>query len=205
MPRLRLADDLRALADRDPHIAAEYERIGVPPDRTRPPGFAALLRIIVGQQVSTKAAASMWARLETALDGAVAAPRIAVLSAEELRGLGFSRQKAAYALDLARRVADGAFDFDRLARLRDEAAIAELVALKGIGTWSAEVYLLFAMRRADIFPAGDLALQVAYQRLKGLRQRPSSERLRRLVEPWRPHRGAGAHFLWHLYANPPLG
>ena len=85
-----------------------------------------------------------------------------------------------------------------------EAALAELVTLKGIGAWSAEVYLLFAMQRADVFPAGDLALQVAFQRLKGLRQRPPADRLRRLVEPWRPHRGAGAHFLWHLYANPPL-
>lgn len=204
MARLRLAADLRALAARDPHVAAELPRIGMPPDRSRPPGFAALLRIIVGQQVSTMAAAAMWQRLETRLDGEVDVQRIAVLDVDALRGLGFSRQKAGYACELAACVLDGRFDFDRLARLGDAAALAELVALKGIGAWSAEVYLLFAMQRGDVFPAGDLALQVAFQRLKGLRQRPPADRLRRLVEPWRPHRGAGAHFLWHLYANPPL-
>lgn len=189
---------------RDPHIAAALPRIGMPPGRARPPGFASLLRIIVGQQVSTKAAATMWKRLEAAIGVDVDAPRIAALDVDALRALGFTRQKAGYAFDLALRVVDGRFDFERLACLEDEAALAELVALKGIGAWSAEVYVLFAMQRADVFPAGDLALQVAFQRLKGLRERPSADRLRQFVEPWRPLRGAGAHFLWHFYANPPL-
>jgi DNA-3-methyladenine glycosylase II len=126
------------------------------------------------------------------------------MSEAELRGLGLSRQKAAYAGGLARDVLDGRIDVEAVALLEDDAAIAALTRIKGIGAWSAEVYLLFALRRADVFPAGDLALQIAYQRLKRLRRRPDPERLRRLVRPWSPQRGAGAHFLWHLYANPPL-
>lgn len=204
MPRLRLAADLRALAARDADVATELARIGVPASRARPPGFATLLRIVVGQQVSTKAAAAMWARLEAGLGGRVEPRGIAALDEEAMRGFGFSRQKAAYARDMAARLLDGRLDLDRIGRLRDGAAIDALVEVKGVGVWTAEVYLLFALQRGDVFPAGDLALQVGYQRLKRLRHRPDADRLRRLVAGWAPYRGAGAHLLWHHYANPPL-
>lgn len=205
MPRLRLARDLEALAARDPDIARELARIGLPARRERPPGFATLLRIILGQQVSTQAATAMWNRLEGAFGGVVGPAQVATADDALLRACGFSRQKMAYARALAADVGAGRIDLARVARLPDAAAIAALTSLKGIGTWSAEIYLLFALRRGDAFPAGDLALQLAFQRLKRLSQRPDAARLRAASEAWRPHRGAGAHLLWHSYANPPLG
>jgi DNA-3-methyladenine glycosylase II len=203
MAVLRLASDLAKLAERDADIAREWRRLGTPKARSRPPGFAALLRIIVGQQVSAKAAAAMWRKLEAALER-VEAERVADATLDDLRALGLSRQKAGYALGLARDVVEGRLDIAALARLDEDMAIAELTRVKGIGRWSADIYLLFALRRGDVFPAGDLALQIAFQRLKRLRRRPDADRLRRLVAPWSPQRGAGAVFLWHFYANPPL-
>ena len=206
MARLVLSRDLAALAARDPDIARELARIGPPPDRRRPPGFAALLRIILGQQVSVQAAAAMWRRLEELLgDGAVAPEALASRADAELRACGFSRQKIIYARALAEALASGALDLARVGRLRDDAAIAALTTVKGIGVWSAEIYLLFALGRGDAFPAGDLALRVGYQRLKGLAEAPGTAALREMTVPWRPYRGAAAHLLWHSYANPPLG
>jgi DNA-3-methyladenine glycosylase II len=204
MPRLRIASDLQALAARDPDIAVELGRLGVPASRRRPPGFPTLLRIILGQQVSTRAAAAMWTKLETALGGAVTPAAICGSDDDLLRACGFSRQKMVYARGLARDVVEERLDLARVARLRDAAAIAALTRVKGIGAWSAEIYLLFALQRADVFPAGDLALQIAFQRLKRLDQRPDAGGLRVATESWRPHRGAAAHLLWHAYANPPL-
>ncbi len=204
MPALDLAADLAALASRDADVARELGRIGTPPSRARPSGFATLLRIIIGQQVSTSSAAAMWSKLEAAQGGEVTPAAILACTPDALRGHGFSRQKAAYALGLARDIAEGRLNLARLARHGDEAAMAELIKVKGVGVWTAEIYLLFALRRADVFPAGDLALQVSFQRLKRRRKRPTPEQLRKLVEPWRPYRGAAAHLLWHAYANPPL-
>ena len=206
MARLVLSRDLAALAARDPDIARELARIGPPPDRRRPPGFAALLRIILGQQVSVQAAAAMWRRLEALLgDDTVAPEALASRADAELRACGFSRQKIIYARALAEALASGALDLARVGRLRDDAAIAALTTVKGIGVWSAEIYLLFALGRGDAFPAGDLALRVGYQRLKGLAEAPGTAALREMTAPWRPYRGAAAHLLWHSYANPPLG
>jgi DNA-3-methyladenine glycosylase II len=205
MARLHLSRDLEALAARDRDVACELARIGMPARRERPPGFATLLRIILGQQVSIHAAAAMWSRLEAALGGTVEPALVAAADDALLRGCGFSRQKMGYARALAADIGDGRIDLARVARLPDAAAIEALTTLKGIGTWSAEIYLLFALRRADAFPAGDLALQVAFQRLKRLRHKPDAARLRAATEAWRPHRGAAAHLLWHSYANPPLG
>ena len=204
MSALDLAADLVALAARDVDVARELARVGMPPSRARPPGFATLLRIIIGQQVSTSSAAAMWSKLEAAHDGRVDAPAILCCTPDMLRGFGFSRQKAAYAVGLAQDIAEGRVDLARIRRHDDAAAVAELIKVKGIGVWTAEIYLLFALRRADVFPAGDLALQVSFQRLKRRRNRPTAEQLRKLVEPWRPYRGAAAHLLWHAYANPPL-
>jgi DNA-3-methyladenine glycosylase II len=116
-----------------------------------------------------------------------------------LRAAGFSARKADYARGLSRAIADGGLDVPALAHLEEDAAAEALVRLRGFGRWSAEIYLLFALGHADAFPADDLAVQIAYQRLKGLAARPSGKVLRLLCEPWRPYRGAAAVFLWHYY------
>ncbi len=195
---------LRKLAAVDPHIAAALAEVGLPEPRVRPPGFASLARIIVGQQVSTASARSLWERLTAGVDP-FTPDGVLAKTADELRGLGLSRQKAAYTLGLAAAIAEGQLDLDGLDVLEDEAAIAELTKIKGLGRWSAEIYLLFSLGRPDVFPAGDLALAVAMQRLKRLRRRPDPKRLIKLTEAWRPYRGAAALFLWHYYANAPFG
>lgn len=203
MPKNPHLASLKLLAARDPDIAAALAVIGPPPPRDRPPGFGSLLRAIVGQQISAAAAAALWTRLAAAIDP-LTPVAVAALELDALRALGLSRQKALYARGLALDVLEGRVDLDGLSALDDEAAIAHLVQIKGIGRWSAEIYLLFALGRTDIWPSGDLALAIAMQRLKRLRRRPDPKRLVRLAEPWRPHRGAAAHFLWHYYANPPM-
>lgn len=203
MPLHPHAAALRRLAADDPALAAAFSACGLPPRREREPGFASLARIIVGQQVSTASAVSMWNRLTAGIDPFT--PEAVVLKSEaQLRGFGLSRQKAAYTLGLAREILDGRLDLARVHALEDEAAIGEIIKVKGLGRWSAEVYLLFALKRQDIWPAGDLALQVAMQRLRGLRKRPDPKRMIKLAEAWRPYRGAAAHFLWHYYHAAPF-
>lgn len=163
-----------------------------------------MLRIILGQQISAAAATSLWNRLVAAIEP-LTPEAFARFDVDGLRAFGLSRQKAGYARGLALDLLEGRLDLEAVHAMDDEAAIAELVKIKGIGLWSAEIYLLFALGRRDIFPSGDLALAVAFQNLKGLRRRPTPERLLKLVEPWRPYRSAGAHFLWHYYANAPMG
>ena len=191
-----LKASLDALAEREPAIAAALAGAGYPEPRISSPGYHTLLRAIVGQQVSIQAAASMWAKL-TAAVGDPPDPR-ALLAADDetLRAAGLSRQKASYARSLAEEVVSGRLDLDRLPK-DDEAAIAELVRVKGIGRWSAEIYLLFAEGRPDIWPAGDLAVQIETGRIFGLEAKPGEKRLREMAEPWRPHRGAFAIFTWH--------
>jgi DNA-3-methyladenine glycosylase II len=192
-----LRESLDALAGRDPAIAAALERAGYPEPRISERGYETLLRAIVGQQVSIKAAASMWAKL-TALVGNPPDPeRLLAASDEGLRSAGLSRQKASYARSLAEEVLSGRLDFDRLPE-DDEEAIARLVEVKGIGRWTAEIYLLFAEGRPDIWPAGDLAVQIETGRILGLAdERPTERTIRELSEAWRPHRGAFAIFAWH--------
>ncbi|MFL6844010.1 MAG: DNA-3-methyladenine glycosylase family protein [Allosphingosinicella sp.] len=191
-----LRASLDALAAREPRIAAALAEAGYPEPRISEPGYQTLLRAIVGQQVSVKAAASMWAKL-TALVGDPPAPEALLAASDEtLRSAGLSRQKAAYARSLAEEVVSGRLDFARLPE-DDEEAIAELVRVKGIGRWTAEVYLLFAEGRTDIWPAGDLAVQIETGRIMGLEGKPSEKHIRDLAEAWRPHRGAFAIFTWH--------
>jgi DNA-3-methyladenine glycosylase II len=192
----RLKASLDALAERDPSIASALARIGYPEPRISEPGYQTLLRAIVGQQVSIKAAASMWAKLTAAVGDPPDPKRLLAASDEVLRGAGLSRQKMAYARSLAEEVVSGRLDFASLPA-DDEEAIAELVRVKGIGRWTAEVYLLFAEGRSDIWPAGDLAVQIEAGRILGLAERPTEKKLRELSEAWRPHRGAFAIFTWH--------
>ncbi len=192
----RLKASLDALAQVEPAFAAALARAGYPQPRISQRGYATLLRAIVGQQVSIKAAASIWAKLDAATGGAADPANIAAASVETLRGAGLSGQKVAYARSLAEEVLAGRLDFDRLPQ-DDEEAIAQLVRVKGIGRWTAEIYLLFAEGRRDVWPAGDLAVQIEIGRILGLAERPSERRIRELAEPWRPHRGAAAVFAWH--------
>ena len=194
----QLSEALSALAVREPAFAAAIERAGHPEPRIRDRGYATLLRTIIGQQVSVKAAESVWNKLE-GLVGSLDDPgNIARASDETLRAAGLSRQKAGYARSLADEVTSGRLDLDNLPA-DDEEAIAALVRVKGIGRWSAEIYLLFAEGRADIWPAGDLAVQIEIGRILGHDARPSEKLCRELAEAWRPHRGAAAIFAWHHY------
>jgi DNA-3-methyladenine glycosylase II len=187
-----------ALAEREPAFASVIERHGVPEPRKSEPGAHTLLRTIVGQQVSVAAARSMWTKLEAAFGSPPDLARLLAASDEELRAAGMSRQKSGYIRSLAELVMSGQLDLDKLPE-DDEEAIALLTQIKGIGRWSAEIYLLFAEGRPDVFPAGDLAVMVELGRLIGLPDKPSEKQLRELAEPWRPYRGAAAVLAWHSY------
>jgi DNA-3-methyladenine glycosylase II len=191
-----LKASLDALAAEHPAIAAAHARAGYPEPRTSPRGYQTLLRAIVGQQVSVAAAASMWAKLVALVGDPPEPARLLEASDETLRAAGLSRMKAAYARSLAEEVLSGRLDFDALPE-DDEEAIALLTRVKGIGRWTAEIYLLFAEGRPDIWPAGDLAVQIEAGVIIGLPERPTEKRLRELSEAWRPHRGALAVFAWH--------
>lgn len=194
----QLKASLDAVAAIEPAMARAIDRAGYPPPRIRDRGYGTLLRTIVGQQVSVAAAASIWKKLEGGLGNLDDPATLAAVSIEDMRPFGLSRQKASYAHSLAEAVASGALDLDDLPA-DDEEAIAALSSIKGIGRWSAEIYLLFAEGRADIWPAGDLAVQIEVGRMLGLETRPTEKATRLLAEPWRPHRGAAAIMAWHHY------
>jgi DNA-3-methyladenine glycosylase II len=192
----RLRHALDAIAAREPSFAAALARAGYPEPRISERGFVTLLRAIVGQQVSIQAAASIWNKLDLATGGAADPANVAAASVEQLRAAGLSRMKALYAHSLAEEVISGRLDFASLPA-DDEEAIARLVHVKGIGRWTAEIYLLFAEGREDIWPAGDLAVQIEIGNILGLGARPTEKQTRLLAEPWRPYRGAAAIFAWH--------
>ena len=187
-----------ALAEREPAFATVLERHGMPDPRKSEPGAHTLLRTIVGQQVSVAAARSMWAKLEAAFGSPPDLARLLAASDEELRAAGMSRQKSGYIRSLAELVISGQLDLENLPE-DDEEAIALLTKIKGIGRWSAEIYLLFAEGRPDVFPAGDLAVMIELGKLIGLPDKPSEKQLRELAELWRPYRGAAAVLAWHSY------
>jgi DNA-3-methyladenine glycosylase II len=199
---VRTTDSIRAaveaLAEREKAFADVVERHGIPEPRSSKRGAETLLRTIVGQQVSVAAARSMWAKLEAAFGSPPDLQLLLAASDEELRAAGMSRQKAGYIRSLAELVISGELDLDNLPE-DDEEAIALLTKIKGIGRWSAEIYLLFAEGRPDVFPAGDLAVMVELGRLMGLDGKPSEKALRELAEAWRPYRGAAAVLAWHSY------
>ncbi len=202
-PDETLRPALEALAARDADIARHYAHCGLPPERGQPAGFAGLARIIAAQQVSAASANAIIGRLEAALCP-VTAEGFLELDEAALKAIGLSRPKMRYCRALAEDLLTGRIDLDGLVDLDDQAAIEHLVQAKGIGVWSAEVYLLFALRRPDVWPADDLAVQVAVQRVKGLEARPGRAEMRELAEPWRPHRSAAARFMWHAYHHPGL-
>jgi DNA-3-methyladenine glycosylase II len=196
----QLRQSLDALSLVEPGFARGLASIGAPEPRISDRGYQTLLRTIVGQQVSVQSARATWSRLTVALGDAVNPDSFLAASDETLRAAGLSRQKAGYARSLAEFVVAGVLDLEHLPK-DDEAAIAELVRVKGIGRWSAEIYLLFSEGRPDIWPAGDLAVQIAIGQIIGLPNRPSEKDARTLAEAWRPHRGAAAIFAWHHYSR----
>lgn len=199
--RLRVALD--DLAGQDDDIAAALEAHGHPPERRSDGGFPVLLRIIIGQQLSVKAAATIAGRLERALDGTVAPERFLALGEEELRALGLSRQKILYGRDLSERVLSGALDPHGLGQLDDAAAIAALTAVKGLGVWSAQMYLMFSLGRPDIWPAGDLGVREGLRRIRGLPARPGIGEMAALGQPFAPRRSCVALLCWHVLHNSP--
>jgi DNA-3-methyladenine glycosylase II len=200
IPAAGLQASLDALAAIEPRFADAIAATGYPEERIREPGYATLLRTIVGQQVSVAAAASVWNKLEALIGEGCAPDQLIAQDFDALRGCGLSRQKQGYARSLAELVLSGELPLDALPA-DDEEAIAYLTKVKGIGRWSAEIYLLFAEGRVDIWPAGDLAVQEGVGRLLKLDARPSEKDIREIAEAWRPHRGAAAIFTWHIYSK----
>lgn len=189
---------LRRLARADADLARAWKLVGGLPNRRREAGFATLMRIIVEQQLSVASANAIWGRVQTAADP-FTPERFLALRAPRLKACGLSRPKIDYCRGLARAIADGALDLDGLEAQDDAAAIAALTGVRGVGRWTAEIYLLFALGRPDIWPAQDLALQTAVQHLKALPKRPGHKEMDHLAEPWRPHRGVAARLLWKYY------
>ena len=193
-----IRSDAVVLAASDPALAGAAVvagRFAVP---LRPPGFATMIWLILGQQVSIEAAQAMFDRLEATL-GTVTPGGLLGLNEETMRRCGFTRQKAGYARDLAGAVTSGTFSFEEVEGLPDDQAVAALTTLRGVGVWSAENYLMWALGRRDVFPAGDLALRLGWQRLDGAADPPSADALRETAVRWSPRRTAAAFLIWHYY------
>ncbi len=197
-PAMRAALD--ALVLLDPRLAVIEPAAGPLPWRVRPPGFPGLLQAIVAQQISNQAATAIWRRL-SAIPGALDPAALAALPDEALIGAGLSRPKVAHARALSAAFLDGRLSDSGLTALDDAAALAAITAVRGLGPWTAEVYLLFAMQRPDVFPAGDIAVAGAAAHLLGLPSRPGPAALRALAEAWRPHRALAARLLWHHWRH----
>ncbi|MXX26016.1 MAG: DNA-3-methyladenine glycosylase 2 family protein [Caldilineaceae bacterium SB0668_bin_21] len=193
-----LNEGLQFLSAQDADLAGVLTQHGPPNLRSQPPGFPALLKIILGQQVSRSSAASTYQRLCDAI-GPPEPASFQSLDDEALRAIGFSRQKSRYGRELASAILDGRLQLDRLADRDDDEVRTTLTALPGIGPWSAEIYLLFALRRTDAWPASDLGIIVGAQKVKGLPARPSRQELDAMAENWRPWRGLATFILWHGY------
>jgi DNA-3-methyladenine glycosylase II len=197
----RLKPALEALADADPALGRAYEACGLPPVRKAEAGFGGLVAMISAQQLSKEAAGAIVERIRARLDP-VTPQTFLQLSEQEARGLGLSRPKYRYLTGLAEQAASGALDFDWLAGQDDDTVLKHLTAQKGVGVWTAEIFLLFALERPDVFPAQDLALQESAKRIHALETRPDTKTMRQIAESWRPYRSAAARFLWHAYRHP---
>lgn len=202
--RKRTKAALAQLCAREPRFAEAFKVAGYIADRRRRADFANLCRIVIEQQISVAAAATIWGRLEATVqgraNGAFTAERVLKLSEARLRACGLSGPKVRYVRNMAQAAKSGAIDFTLLPQLEDSAAMAMLTEVKGIGRWTAEIFLMFALDREDIWPAHDVALQEAVKRLFGLKARPDVKKMDRMAENWRPHRGVAARLLWRYYA-----
>ena len=195
-----LALAVRVLSARDPDLRGILERFGPPPLWDRSPGFPTLVHIVLEQQVSLASARAAFDRLQASVD-VLTPSRFLELDDERLLGIGFSRQKSRYVRNLAGAIESGSLDLDGLAEFADQDAHRALVALTGIGAWTASIYLLMALRRPDIWPSGDLALLTSVAAVKGLERRPNRAEMETLAEPWRPWRSVAACLFWHDYLS----
>jgi len=198
LTEVTLAMAAKQLARRDKNLASILERLGPPPLWARRPGFSTLIKIILEQQVSLASAASMFARLNKNVVP-FHPSRMIELGEGHLKSLGLTRQKTAYCLHLAQSLTDKRLRLAQLSRMSDTDAKAALLELKGIGPWSADIYLLMALGRPDVWPANDLALAIAITKLKQLSSRPNSNQLAEMAERWRPYRSVAARMLWQYY------
>jgi DNA-3-methyladenine glycosylase II len=196
----RLSLGISELSARDPDIAAVIERFGPPPLWGRRPGYATLVRIILEQQVSLASAAAAYRRLEE-VAGVVTPSAVLETGVARLRRAGLTRQKARYCHAIARSVVDGKLDLRRIGRLSDAEARVALIQAPGVGPWTADIYLLMALRRPDVWPHGDLALAKAVMQVKKLRRFPNYENLGRLARQWSPWRAVAARIAWHYYLS----
>ena len=193
---------LDALAKLDHDLRDGLERVGYPPPRIRDPDFSTFVSTLVSQQISTRAAAAIMGRLRDLLP-VMDAEQVLRLPEGALRDAGLSQRKVEYVEDLARAIVARDFDLATLAELDDRGVIDAITTLRGFGVWSAEIYLMFSLRRQDVFPAGDLAIRVGLQKLKRIDAPLDEARARELVAHWSPYRSAGSLFLWHFYRGAP--
>ena len=198
LTEITLARAAKTLARRDRDLAAILARLGPPPLWARRPGFPTLVKIILEQQVSLASAASMFARMKRNIVPFRPA-RMIELGEVHLKSLGLTRQKTAYCLHLAQSLADKRLRLSQLSRMSDAKAKVALMEIKGLGAWSADVYLLMALQRPDVWPVNDLALAVAVTKLKQLTRRPNPTQLTEMAEAWRPYRSVAARMLWQYY------
>ena len=202
LPLVQFDEAIAQLVAKDQDLALVIERYGKPQQMKRSPGFPTLLRIILGQQVSLSAATSIFNRLHDQISEITPAKFLS-LESEQLKTIGFSRQKTTYCRALAQAITTKELDLDSLACLPDNAIRTQLTKIKGIGDWTADMYLMTALQRLDIFPSKDLAVAVATQEIKQLANRPKQAELENIAEPWRPYRAVAAMILWHHYLNRP--
>ena len=194
--KLTLFQGAQELCKRDEDLARIVNEIGLPSLRSRATGYNAILRIIIGQQISTSAADAISARLAS-IQNPMTCKTVLKLGPDRLRSVGFSAPKAKYAMGIAEAIENGEFSFRRVAKMTDHAAIEEMIKLKGIGRWSAEVYLLLALRRPDLWPVDDLGIIKGYTHLKGLNEYPDRKKMIEIGETWKPWRSVAARLLWH--------
>lgn len=192
---------VRALSRRDPDLRRVAKTYGPPPLWDREPGFATLVYIILEQQVSLASAKAAYNRLEKACRQKITPRRLLNIDDAQMKAIGFSRQKMGYAREMAQAILSKSFASEALATLSDDAVRVELIKLKGIGRWTADIYLLMCLLRPDVWPHGDLALAVAVQKAKGLPARPSYDELTAMAEQWKPWRAVAARLFWHYYLS----
>jgi DNA-3-methyladenine glycosylase II len=190
----------RKLSERDTDLAFIFQTFGTPPLWARQPGFATLVHIILEQQVSVASAKSAFDKLVKYVE-VLTPENFLKLTDAELKAVGFSRQKTGYARGLAEAVLEGKLDLKILENLSDAEVKAELKKLKGIGDWTSDIYLLMGLMRPDVMPKGDLALHIAWQKLKTLELRPTSDEFLQIAERWKPFRAVAARLLWHFYLS----
>lgn len=201
LTRTRFLEGVAVLAAADPQLGRVVARFGPPSLWTRKPGYAALVQIVLEQQVSLASGRTTFARLRDACGGEVTPEAVAGLAAPALKAAGVSRQKAGYCQEIARRILDGGLDLKALGRDDDDAVRERLMRIRGIGPWTANIYLMTALGRPDVWPEGDLALAAAAQQVKQLEERPDDRRLREMAAGWAPWRTVAARILWHHYLS----